>query len=190
MDVIGAKPARILFATSGSAAAYHATVVAAELASAFAAELTIVHVVAPIEHRVGRFAPTLPITRRLDDPHASAVLLNARRIAWENGAPSRTVLVAGDPPRALVAIAARIEADLLVIAGKRRGRLGALRATHGRWIGTYAPCPVLAVPPRPAASLDQNPEASEPLAVLSCDGQVCTCFEALENNVLTADRSA
>jgi nucleotide-binding universal stress UspA family protein len=80
----------MVVATSGSGACRHATGVAAKLASAFAAELTIVHVVPAAEYRVGRLAPTLPITRQLDDPYASLVLLDARRLAWTKGAgPSR-----------------------------------------------------------------------------------------------------
>ena len=59
---------RILLATSGSPAARNATKGAADLANAFSAELTILHIVPATGHRIGRLAPALPITRRLDDP--------------------------------------------------------------------------------------------------------------------------
>ena len=72
---------RVLLAASGSEASRRAAVVAADLASTFDAQLTIVHVVAPVEYRVGRLAPTLPITRQLDDPLTNPVLLEARRAA-------------------------------------------------------------------------------------------------------------
>jgi nucleotide-binding universal stress UspA family protein len=87
---------RVLLAASGSEASRRATVVAADLASTFEAPLTILHAVAPTAYRVGRLAPTLPITRRLDDPLSNAVLLEARRVAWARGANVSTILIAGD----------------------------------------------------------------------------------------------
>ena len=90
---------RVLVATSGSIASRQATAVASNLASTFEAQLVILHVVVPVEYRVGRLAPTMPITRCLDDPLAHPVLLEARRVAWRRGANPKTILVAGDPPR-------------------------------------------------------------------------------------------
>jgi nucleotide-binding universal stress UspA family protein len=130
--------ARILLATNGSPTARHATEVAAELASAFNAELTVVHVVPAIEYRVGRLAPMLPITRRLDDPYASAVLLDARRIAWDNGAAARTVLIAGEAPQAIVALATRLQAALVVIGAKQRRRRPRLLALMQRCVQAHA----------------------------------------------------
>ena len=81
---------RILLAASGSAASRPAAVVAADLASTFNAQLTILNVVAPVEYRVGRLAPTLPVTR----PATSAPLgwLTAPLVASSRVAPpmSRT----------------------------------------------------------------------------------------------------
>ena len=88
---------RLLLATSGSRASRHATAVAAELASTFDAQLVILHVVAAVEYRVGRLAPTLPISQQLDDPLTSPVLLQARRVAWARGTNPKTILAAGDP---------------------------------------------------------------------------------------------
>jgi nucleotide-binding universal stress UspA family protein len=56
-------PPRIVLATSGSGASRYATQVAARLANAFEAELTIVHFIPPTRYRTGRLAPTLPIMR-------------------------------------------------------------------------------------------------------------------------------
>lgn len=56
---------QVLVAVSGSAASRRATVVAADLANTFDAQLVILHVTPPVEYRVGRLAPTLPITQRL-----------------------------------------------------------------------------------------------------------------------------
>ena len=156
--------ARILLATNGSPAARRATGVAAELASAFAAELTVVHVVPAIEYRVGRLAPTLPITRRLDDPYASSVLLEARRIAWEKGSAARTALIAGEPPQAIVALAARLHADLGVTGVKRR---------RG--------------PARPLARASPQAAAAP---CCWCDAGRCGCCRAFGCSVLIADESA
>jgi nucleotide-binding universal stress UspA family protein len=177
---------RILVATSGSGASRHATGVAAGLASAFAAELTIVHVVPAVEYRVGRLAPTLPITRQLDDPYASLVLLDARRLAWANGASTRAVLIAGEAPQAVVALAGRLGADLLVLGARRRRWPTSARATTRRWIQAHAPCPVLTVP---AEQLGRTPAASAPIPVApgstielaSCccgdETRGCRCYE-------------
>jgi Universal stress protein family len=86
---------RVLVAASGSVASRQATAVAANLASTFEAQLVILRVVPPVEYRVGRLAPTLPITRRLDDPLANPVLLEARRVAWARGASAKAILAAG-----------------------------------------------------------------------------------------------
>src|SRR5437588_12485475 len=125
---------RILLAASGSAASRPAAVVAADLASTFNAQLTILNVVAPVEYRVGRLAPTLPITRRLDDPLTSPVLSDARRIAWARGVNAKTVLIAGDPPRVIVAVAGEHGADLLVIGSKPRLVPSALAAKTRQWV--------------------------------------------------------
>jgi nucleotide-binding universal stress UspA family protein len=137
---------RIVVATAGSGASRQATETAARLASAFAAELTIVHVVPAVEYRVGRLAPTVPIARQLEDPYARLVLLDAQRLARARGAAVRPVLVAGEAGQAAVAVAGRLVTDLLVVGAKpRRGPTAALAKTR-RWIQAHAPCPVLIVP--------------------------------------------
>jgi hypothetical protein len=89
---------RVLVAASGSLASRQATAVAANLASTCEAQLVILNVTPPVEYRVGRLAPTLPITRQLDDPLSNPVLLEARRLAWTRGTSARTILVAGGLP--------------------------------------------------------------------------------------------
>jgi universal stress protein A len=144
---------RVLLAASGSVASRQATAVAADLASTFDAKLTILHVVPPVEYRVGRLAPTLPITRQLDDPLTSSVLLDARRIAWARGASAKTILVAGDPARVIVAVAGDLGADLLVIGSRPRPLPTTLVAKTRRWVQAHAPCPVLPVTTdRPASA--------------------------------------
>jgi nucleotide-binding universal stress UspA family protein len=101
--------------------------------------------VPPVQYRVGRLAPTLPIARRLDDPLTSPVLLDARRVAWARGANAKTILVAGDPASVIVAVAGELGADLLVIGSTRRLLTGALAAKTRLWVSACAPCPVLPV---------------------------------------------
>jgi nucleotide-binding universal stress UspA family protein len=155
---------RIVVATSGSGASRNATETAARLASAFEAELTIVHVAPAVEYRVGRLASTLPIARQLDDPYASLVLLDARRLALAKGATARPVLIAGEAPQAVVAVAGRLVADLLVLGARRRRWPTSARAATRRWIEAHAPCPVLVVP---AEELSPTPVVSEPIPVAS-----------------------
>lgn len=136
---------RVLLAASGSDASQHATAVAADLASTFSAALTILHVVPPVEYRVGRLAPTIPITRQLADPLTSPVLLDARRVAWARGASAQTILVAGDAARVIVAVAGDLGADLLVIGSNPGLVPSVLTARTERWVRAHAPCPVLPV---------------------------------------------
>ena len=143
----------LMAAVSGSDASRRATEVAADLANTFDARLTILHVVAPLRYRVGRLAPTLPMTQRLDDPLSNPVLLDARQIAWARGVNPRTILIAGDPGHVIVVVASDLGAVLLVIGSKRRLLPGRLAARRGLWVHAHAPCPVLTVssaPPKPA----------------------------------------
>jgi nucleotide-binding universal stress UspA family protein len=142
---------RVLLAASGSAASRRATVIAADLASTFDAQLTILHVVPPVDYRVGRMAPTLPITRRLDDPLTNPVLLDARRVAWAHGTSAKAFLVAGDPAPVIVTVAGELGADLLVIGITPRLIPSALAAKTRWWVHAHAPCPVLPVTADPPA---------------------------------------
>ena len=153
---------RVLVAASGSLASRQATAVAANLASTFEAQLVILHVVAPVEYRVGRLAPTVPITRRLDDPLANPVLLQARRVAWHRGANTRTILVAGDPAPVIVAVARDLGAALLVIGSTPRLRPRAVVAKTRLWVSSRAPCPVL---PVTADQSSATRPATEPVLV-------------------------
>jgi nucleotide-binding universal stress UspA family protein len=143
----------VLLAASGSEASRRAAVVAADLASTFDAQLTILHVASPLAYRVGPLALTLPITRRLDDPLTSPVLPEAPRNAWAHGASANTLLIAGDPARVIVAIADERGADLLVIGSRPRLMPSVLAAQTRRWVTARAPCPALPVTPdrRPPA---------------------------------------
>ena len=142
----GAGGARqvIVLATSGSPASLRATVFAAELAGDIGATLRIVHVVAPVEYRVGRLAPMRPVSRRLTDPFQSPVLRQARELAWRHGSAAILQLVAGDPPAAIIAAARGTHADLLVIGARPQARWRG--APTRRWVQAHAPCQVFTAP--------------------------------------------
>jgi len=135
----------LIAAVSGSKASRRATAVAADLANTFDARLTILHVVPPLRYRVGRLAPTLPITERLDDPLRDPVLLDARQIAWARGVSPRAILIAGDPGPVIVTVAGDLRADLLVVGSTPRLLPGRLLARGRPWVHAHAPCPVLPV---------------------------------------------
>jgi nucleotide-binding universal stress UspA family protein len=84
------------------------------------------------------------------------VLLDARRIAWARGTSAKTILVAGDPGRVIVAVAADLGTDLLVIGSTPRLAPTALVAKTRRWVHAHATCPMVQVtvdrpaPDRPA----------------------------------------
>lgn len=146
---IGARGV-IVLATSGSAASIDATVFAAQLASALTATLRIVHVVSPVEYRVGRMAPMRAVPRRLPDPFESPILRHARALAWQHGAAATLQLVAGDPPQAIIESASNALADLLVIGAHHGSRWRA--APTRRWIQAHPPCRVLTTAARGEAA--------------------------------------
>ncbi len=133
----------VLLAAGDQNSADRATVCAARLAVALDAKLRIVHVVAPVQFRVGRLAPTRVIERRATDPFASDVLVRARDLAWRHGAAATLELIAGDMPQAVIDAARRVDADALVLSDPAHrggfGRAGARR----RWITQHAPCQII-----------------------------------------------
>lgn len=120
--------ARVLNATSGSAASANATAAAAIIATERDAELIVVHVQAPEVMRVGRLAPTIIHQQRLRDPHANGVLSAARQVAWAHGAFARVILLSGDPGPAIVSLARDLHVELVVI-GATPSRAPALKET-------------------------------------------------------------
>ena len=130
-------------ATSGSGSSIEATLFAVEMAAAINATLRILHVIPPIEYRVGRLAPMLALERKLDDPFENCVLRRARELAWRHGVAASLQLLAGDPPQAIVAGAARAAGDVLVIGAANPDRASWHKARRREWIHAHAPCQVL-----------------------------------------------
>lgn len=82
--------------------------------------------------------PTLPVTRRLDDPHSSPVLAEARQLAWTRGVAAEPILVAGEAPSTIVGLAQDLGAELLVIGSQRRLAPAVLVARTRHWVQTHA----------------------------------------------------
>jgi nucleotide-binding universal stress UspA family protein len=163
----------IVLATSGSRSAIEATVFAAELAVAFNAALRIVHVVPPIEYKVGRLAPMRPVQRKLTDPFESLVLRQARELAWRHGAAATLQLLSGEPPRAIVAAAASNHADLLVI-GARNHDTAFLCAKRRRAAGYKLTRRARSSPrtPQRGSSITPTPNHPSPVVLHSFTGRL------------------
>jgi nucleotide-binding universal stress UspA family protein len=130
----------VMVAANGSRASLEATVVAADLARGLGAALRIVHVVAPIQYKVGRLAPMRAIPRRLVDPFDSPVLADARELAWRCGVAATLELLAGDPAETITTAAIRAHADVLVLGARSAGQARRRTAPTRRWIEAHAPC--------------------------------------------------
>lgn len=153
--------ARVLNATSGSAASANATAAAAIIATERDAELIVVHVQAPEVMRVGRLAPTIIHQQRLRDPHANGVLSAARQVAWAHGAFARVILLSGDPGPAIVSLARDLHVELVVIGATPSRAPAAITARTRYRIQRDSPCPVwvvvLAAPARVPESIRTAP---------------------------------
>ncbi len=142
---------RVLNASSGTPASRRSTAVAAAIAAERDGELFVVHVAVPAELRVTRLGPTVVRTRRLDDPFASSVLLEARRVAWAHGALARVVLMDGDPATGILASADDLRVDLIVIGARPSPPPTFMTARTRYRLQRDAAIPVLAVSLRRSA---------------------------------------
>lgn len=146
---------RILNATSGTPASERSTVVAAALARKNGAELLVVHVAAPSRVRMARLGPIVSPIYYVRDPYSSAVLLHARRTAWQHGAAARVVLMEGEPVPAILAAVRDFRVSRLVL-GARDHRLPAWVAARTRAsLLRRTTCPVQVVP-EPAIDADRR----------------------------------
>jgi nucleotide-binding universal stress UspA family protein len=136
---------RVLNASSGTPASKRSTAVAAAIAAERDAELFVVHVADPDELRVTRLGPTVVRTRRLDDPFANSVLLEARRVAWAHGALARAVLMDGEPATGILAAADDLRVDLIVIGAAPSVLPACMNARTRYRLQRDATIPVLAV---------------------------------------------
>jgi len=142
------KPTHVLAATDGSDPAERAIDLAAEIARAAGARMTILTVegeLSPQEmralvHAEGDAAAAL-------DAQAHGVLADAARRARSLGVAELSTRIAlGDPAEAILE-AVRRDVDLLVLGRRGRGRLsGLLLGSVSQKLVSLAPCAVAVVP--------------------------------------------
>ncbi|HEU5084222.1 MAG TPA: universal stress protein [Acidimicrobiales bacterium] len=147
---------RVLAAVDGSEHALRAVQLAAELAARCEAELHLVHVLT--DTRSGRIPRGLEEFERLEHLELSeaAILRDAAEQMVETaaerartaGAPRVECHVArGDPAGAILAHAAALGADVVVVGRRGLGELsGLLQGSVSQKVTHHAACPVLTVP--------------------------------------------
>ncbi|HVO00679.1 MAG TPA: universal stress protein [Candidatus Cybelea sp.] len=139
---------RILMATDGSEGAARAVAVAADMAKAAGARLTIVTVgdsadsaLEPIAKVEGDLGAALDLVLNRN-------LLDAQEIARKAGvAEIKTQITWGDPSQAIINAAMHSNADAIVIGRRGLGQLeGLLLGSVSQKLVTHAPCTVIVVP--------------------------------------------
>jgi nucleotide-binding universal stress UspA family protein len=112
----------ILVATDGSPTARAAVGRGLELARRSGASITLLHVVPPVAAHESRLA-AFPLVERLP-AEGDSILAEAGARAEDAGVEAETLVVSGDAPRAILAAAESVGADLVVVGrGRRRPKL-------------------------------------------------------------------
>ena len=142
---------RIVVGTDGSDTAATAVDHAAALARAFGATLDVVHAYRPIS-KLGVAFGALPI--EVDDVQdqlvaaAGAVVDHAAAAPRAAGTVCETHAVAGDPSDALIEVAERVGAELLVVGNHGMEGMRRMLGSVPNTISHHAPCSVLIVDTR------------------------------------------
>jgi len=134
----------ILNATDGSAVSESATRQAIYLARSTGAELLILHVVeTSFAWYTGAFYQQLVDELR---DFGEKVLESAAQIAEQEGVQARTMMVDGQSGTAIVRVAERERADVVVLGAVGRSMVEeALMGSISQYAVRHAPCPVLVV---------------------------------------------
>jgi nucleotide-binding universal stress UspA family protein len=137
---------RMLIAVDETPAGRRTLVSGLVQAAARGADVTVLHVAAPRRWRTARFGPVRAVPLRLRDPLESAVLRDARRLAFDHGLCPRLELIADDDVDGVIlGVARRIGAETIVVGASRPDGLAApLGVCQGVLRG--APVPVVVVP--------------------------------------------
>ena len=137
---------RVLIAVDETASGRRTLASGLAHAAAQDADVTVLHVVAARRWRTARFGPVRAVPVHLGDPLESAVLRDARRLAFDHGICPRLELVAGeDVDGVILGVARRLRADTIVVGASRPDGLAApLGVCQG--VLRRAPVPVVVVP--------------------------------------------
>ena len=142
----------ILVPTDGSALSGKAVKQAVQMAQAFGARITALHVVPsyrPVVLDGGFFMPAIPeLKKRLEEEtskFSKKVLAAARKVADKDGVQCDTVTVTGNIPyESIIKQAVKANCDLIVMASHgRRGLDGILLGSETQKVLTHSKIPVL-----------------------------------------------
>ena len=115
---------KILIATDGSASAHEAVEVGVELAAEHGAEVTFIHVLPPDDYLVaGRLGPVVTKPHDLEMDDSEIALRDAAEVAESADVAHTLERISGDTIDEIVAIADSIDAEMIVIGSRGRGRL-------------------------------------------------------------------
>lgn len=136
---------RILVATDGSPLSRRAVRAAAELAHAFDARLTVLHVVSPYLGTTGIDLAKLPGFRQAVEKSARAPLDAARAEARRRDVNAEALsVVGGEPWKAILRAAQARRCDLIVMASHgRRGLSGVILGSEAAKVLARSTIPVL-----------------------------------------------
>ncbi len=140
------KLEKIVVGNDGSDYSIAAVRMAAEMAKALGAKLTIVHVShLPVTFYAAAFEAPIDLKEQMDSLRAEAER-RARAVLDEVGIEAELVTLDGNPADALVEYAEKEKADLLVVGSRGAGAIERflLGSTSSR-IVHHAHCPVLVV---------------------------------------------
>lgn len=136
---------RILVATDGSPLSRRAVRAAAELARAFGARLSVIHVVSPYLGSTGIDLAKLPGFKHAVEKSARAPLEAARALARKQEVNAEAVaVVGGEPWKAILRAAQSRRCDLIVMASHgRRGLSGLILGSEAAKVLARSTIPVL-----------------------------------------------
>jgi nucleotide-binding universal stress UspA family protein len=145
---------RILVAIDGSAPSLKAVDFAADLASKYNAELTLLTVLPRHPLKIDPAVAEYARIEHIEDPQtdlalapAESLLDEARAVARERGAtPVSAEPIFGDPAQEIISAARDQRADLIAVGSRGHGRLaGLLIGSVAQKVVSLAHCPVVVV---------------------------------------------
>ncbi|OHE87726.1 MAG: hypothetical protein A3G75_10930 [Verrucomicrobia bacterium RIFCSPLOWO2_12_FULL_64_8] len=112
---------------------------AVPLAQKFSAKVHLVHVLRP-----GRKADRMDLPRRQEEAWRRLVAMAARLLPPR--LPTGNLVLTGEPARQILAAAAKLDADLIVLTTKGHGGLKRmLLGSTAEYVMRHAPCPVVSI---------------------------------------------